>query len=306
MPLTAEQKAFRKSGLGGSDAAELLHGSWLKLFDQKIGGAEAEETLPMYMGSIFEAPMRLVYRRETGAILRGPMMVRHPKHPIAIGNLDDQARRDNTERVVEIKMANWRMLDAWGDGEDEVPERYGTQAQWYMGITGLDLCDVAVLLGGAEFRVYTLKADPELFGMLVELAERFWTDHILTGVAPEPDGSEAAAEILKRWYPKDAGPVLAANEEAERWAEALRIARADADEAEARKTEAENHLRRIIGDAPGIKGDGWKISNKLTKGRPVVDWNAVCFEAGVEPSLVEKYTKRIPYRCFRPTFPKEK
>ena len=47
-------------------------------------------------------------------------------------------------------------------GTDEIPDYYMTQVQHYLAVTGVKTADVAVLIGGNDFRIYTIEADEEL------------------------------------------------------------------------------------------------------------------------------------------------
>lgn len=55
-----------------------------------------------------------------------------------------------------------------------------------MGITGVHQCDLALLLGGNKYRQYTIKFDPELFAMMIDVAKDFWENNVLAGVEPTP------------------------------------------------------------------------------------------------------------------------
>jgi predicted phage-related endonuclease len=160
---------------------------------------------------------------------------------------------------------------------------------------------LAVLLGGDELRIYTLRADLELHSLLLEQSERFHRDHILARVPPPVDGSWSCSEWLRARYPIDRAPVMRADAETERIGRELLAARAAKDTAEAREYAARNALISIMGEAAEVEGDGWRVSYKTTKGRPVIDWDAIAAEAKVPTALIEKHTKRTPFRMFRVT-----
>lgn len=313
MSLTPEQKAFRASGMGGTDVAELALGSPLKVYAKKVDGLEVEDNLAMLIGRSMEPGLRAIYQAQTGALLYGPSMVQHPKHPVAIGSLDDSGQRDGEPRVIEYKTANAFVAGQWGEGADDVPERYLIQCQWYCGITGLDRADLAVLLGGSDFRVYTLNADPELFGMLLEQAERFWKDNVQAKRPPPVDGSDFSREWLDKRFKADrAGVLVPADDQSERWAMLYRFARERREAAENEEAEARNQLCAVIGDAGGMAGSGWRISWKRNKPSNKTDWETLAREAlkrlpaDDQLNLLKSHTAEKPgARVFRPTF-KEK
>jgi predicted phage-related endonuclease len=54
-----------------------------------------------------------------------------------------------------------------------------------MAVTGLVVADVAVLIGGSDFRMYEVPADRELQEMLIEGEAEFWRN-VEQGTPPEP------------------------------------------------------------------------------------------------------------------------
>lgn len=302
--LTDSDKAARKSGMGGTDAADLLEGKAIDVYRRKVEGFEIPDGPALRRGTVLEPAVVTLYGLETGAEVLPGGFVRHPKQDIFLGNLDGRAIRDGSERVLEVKTASRHNLHMWGDGDDEIPPRALLQVNWYAGLTGLALADVAALLGG-ELKVYTIKADPELFGMMAEAAERFWRDHVLPKRPPPPDASEQYGEWLAQRFPEHRAPALAADAQAEQWARRLRAARQTKEEAEAIEQEARNNLMAIMGEAEGLKGDGWRISWKQSKGREITNWNELCAELGVAPDTIARHSTRKPFRIFKPTFAKE-
>lgn len=82
-----------------------------------------------------------------------------------------------------------------------------------MYVTELDRADVAVLIGGNDFRIYTVHRDDKTIGGLVTLASAFWRS-VETRVAPVIDDSDACQRHIERLYPKRPDAVtLEADEE---------------------------------------------------------------------------------------------
>lgn len=311
MSLSPEQKKLRKQGIFGSEIAAVLglspYATPLDVWRSKVEGLEIEETAPMKRGRILEPAIADWYAEDTGAVLSEVGTLVHPTRKLIGATPDRIARFDDHAKVLEIKSANSRMADKWGEaGTDDVPQHYIPQVQLEMGCAGLPLADLAVLIGGDDFRIYHLAFDPELFGMMADAAEKFWVDHVKTGIPPPLDGSDSCADWLKAKYPADRAPILNAPPEAAQWAEQLRNAKVLSAQAEAQEKEARNQLVAMIGDAAGIKGDGWSISYKKGKGRESIDWKAVAAEAGVSAALIQRHTKTTEFRTFRPTFKGDK
>lgn len=177
----------RQTGLGGTDAAPALGVSkWKSALDvylDKRGELPPlEDNAAMYWGRALEPLVRQEYERATGVPVRVPDFLRHPEHGWIVGHLDGQ--RSDDGRVVEIKTA--RSGDGWGEpGSADIPADYVCQVHHYMILTGAQLADVAVLIGGSDFRVYTVPFDAELGGMIVDAERELW-QRIERGEPPEP------------------------------------------------------------------------------------------------------------------------
>lgn len=302
MALTDEEKRL----IGGSDAAAVAglsrYKTPLDVWQRIVEGREQEQTKPMRRGQLLEPVVRQMYVDETGAELLGPRSLRGQKYPFARASLDDVARLHGEERVLECKSANFRMLHQYGEGDDEIPDDYIAQVQWYLALSRLPLADVAVLLAGDELRIYTLRADADLQGALFEEAAKFWRDYVVPKRPPPPDASSSYSEWLARRFPRSSESSVLADQEAVLAAEQLRKARAAKKLAEEAEERAKQLLQAKIGEASTLVGPDFRISWKLTKGKPSTNWQAVCSEAHVPPEVVVRHTKRTPYRCFRPQF----
>jgi len=76
-------------------------------------------------------------------------------------------------RVFEAKTA--RSADGWGEpGSAEIPVEYFAQVQHGLFVTGLEIADVAVLVGGSDFRVYNVPRDVDFQCLLVDAEANFW------------------------------------------------------------------------------------------------------------------------------------
>ena len=127
-------------------------------------------------------------------------MIRHPKFDFALANIDRAVINPSisgnvrlkdgkltTDKLLEVKTASEYMKNVWGDeASDQVPDNYNLQCQWYMGITGVDECDLALLLGGNKYRQYNIKFDAELFEIMIDEAQDFWVNHVLARAEPTP------------------------------------------------------------------------------------------------------------------------
>jgi len=98
------------------------------------------------------------------------------------------------DRIVEIKCA--RVGQGWGEpGTDEIPLHYLAQVHHYLVLAEVPVCDVVVLIGGSDFRIYTVEADPVVAEGLVE-QELAFAQRVMDGTPPEPVN---LADAVRRW-----------------------------------------------------------------------------------------------------------
>ncbi len=208
----------RKKGLGGSDIAALAGLSkWTtpyQLWLDKTGQAEPEpeeEPPHLYWGRRLEDLVADEYRVRTGRkIQRVNAMLVKPDAPYMLANLDRAVVNEEiagnvrwkdgrltTDRILECKTAHAFAKDQWGEpGSDDVPVPYLIQTQWYLGVTGCEVADIAVLIGGSDFRLYEIARDEALISDLEALASDFWHKHVVGGVAPDP---QTVADAVHRF-----------------------------------------------------------------------------------------------------------
>lgn len=153
------------------------------------------------MGSFLEDKIADAYSIFTGnKVRRCNKMLSHPDYPWMLANLDRVVVGKDT--ILECKTAHAFAGDKWGEeGSDELPDQYLLQCMHYMIVTGYKKCDLAVLIGGSDFRLYSIDYDEEIAEMLIEEERKFWQDHVLAGIAPDP----ANLGEVKALYTKDNG-----------------------------------------------------------------------------------------------------
>lgn len=76
-----------------------------------------------------------------------------------------------------------------------------------LAVTGKAWADVAVLIGGQDFRIYRIERDDEKVSALIEREVLFW-QKVMTDTAPDSDGSESSGNALTWMYPRDTGETL--------------------------------------------------------------------------------------------------
>lgn len=194
--LTEQQRAARREGIGGSDAAVILGVSkWKTPYElwcektQKLDPRDDPERLrpvrkELAWGNRLEAVILDAFQEERGiAVTSRDVQIAHPKHSFILGSLDGLAE-DGCP--VEAKSAG--RGDDWGDsGSDEIPDYYFPQVQHYIGLYPEAAgAHVAVLIGGNDLRTYFVPRDHEFIHDLYLLERDFWVNQVQAGVAPEP------------------------------------------------------------------------------------------------------------------------
>jgi predicted phage-related endonuclease len=93
----------------------------------------------------------------------------------------------------------------------QVPLPYLIQCAWYLLLTQVPHCDVAVLFGNAELRVYQIPRDPELEILLLDHAIRFWEDHVLKDIPPPAKCEADYQHVFAQGSPRtiEASPEIA-------------------------------------------------------------------------------------------------
>ena len=85
---------------------------------------------------------------------------------------------------------------------------YLAQCHWYLALTQLDRCDLAVLFGNSEFRIYQIARDLELESALIEKAVHFWQHHVMTDAPPNP---QSLSDYQHLFHTEVAGKTIAAS-----------------------------------------------------------------------------------------------
>jgi len=193
---------------------------------------------------------------------------------------------------LEIKTTGARNAADWGDeGTDQIPEVYLCQCHWYMMLTGMKRWDVAVLIGGQEFRTYIIQHDEALENNLRSQANDFWHNHVEPEIPPPLDGGKGSERYLKAVFPRDLKSNLdpsspAIDLLAEQYDAALQTLR-DAQEISDRLG---NEIRSRIGEGSGIAGANWQATWKKAKDTTAIDWQAIATELLAPQELIAKHS----------------
>lgn len=285
MSLTDEQQKIRAQGVCGSEIGAVaglspysspLQVATAKLHLRKTGKAvNQDDNKHMRRGRLFEPVIAGVWVEETGATdVREPGTLVHPVTPLVIATPDREAKVGGGRLAVEVK-APGRFAKGWGNpGTDDVPRYILAQAHWEMAVLDVDRCDVAAWIDD-DLAIYPVTFNPEFYGLLVETAQRFWTDFILKDTLPPASYQDSGA--INTLYPTHKAPKLqlsALPPEVAQMVDSLRNARAQFDAAEQQHDALVNRLKQVMGTAEGLETPFGKIDWKQSKGSKAVDWQS--------------------------------
>lgn len=181
--------------------------------DLVAGDAELEQDdRDMYSragwGHRLEPAIRQAYCDETGLTVRlvGSLFASSDGRPWARATPDGIACEPqhagpathtivaDLDRLVQIKNVGQFLAQEWADAP---PDYVQLQEQWELYVTGLQRADVAALIGGGEFRIFTIWRDDKMIEDLVSIAEDFW-NRVQRGQSPDVDGSAACRAMIGR------------------------------------------------------------------------------------------------------------
>lgn len=289
---------WRKKGIGGSDVSCLLGiNKWkseIELWLDKVNQTNEPpvENEAMTWGMIMEPVIRNYFTEVTGKkVVEVRAILQHPEYPFMLADVDGITVDDaGNPAVLEIKTASEYKRGEW---EVDVPVYYQTQIQHYLCVTGIRKAYCAVLIGGNSFKIYEVDADDEIQSMLIEVEKNFW-NKVQNMIRPEMDGSDAAKNLLDSLYHGGVAEQIVMPEEAIQYVDAYIEACAEEDNAKAKKQEASNHIKEIMGDYEKATCLGHSISWKPVSTERL-DTKALKEK---EPEIYAKYVKSSVSRRF--------
>lgn len=263
---------YRTRGIGGSDVSIIAginpfksaHHLWL----EKTGQIEPEQTDSEYahFGTLLEPIVRKEFTERTGIKVRQKhMLLQSEEYPFMFADLDGVINENGELAIFEAKTASAYKQEVWENG---VPAPYILQVQHYMAVTGAKKTYIAALVGGNHFYHHVIERDKEMINKIIAMEKFFWETHVLGGVEPVPDGSEATTNYFNSKFSKSNGKTIELPEEAlsicmeyERLSDELK-------KLEEAKSATMNQLKSYLKEAEiGTVGDRkvtWKMVNKNT------------------------------------------
>lgn len=302
----------RQSGIGGSEIAAIVglnqYKTPMQIWESKVNPVQDEETSqPAYWGTVLEDVVAKEYALRTGnKVQRLTKQMRHPDFQFAIANIDRAVINPTisgnvrwkdgkltTDRILECKTANGFAAKQWGEaGSDQVPDSYLIQCQWYLGITGASVCDLAVLIGGQDFRIYTINRDDDLINDLLQQGAAFW-ELVKNNIAPDPINYP---EAVKKWAISDSSLSVQADDLLINDLDKIQSIKASIKELETQEDEIKARVVYALKEAETLIYQGVKVATCKTQTRTIFD--AKVFEKD-HPELYAQYKKTSSTRVLR-------
>ena len=289
-----EWLAWRRGGIGASDAAALVglsrYGSPWSLWAEKVGlTVDRPQSQRQRIGQILEPAIAQLFHETTGLhVAHAQSRCQHPDLPWARCTVDgfvfDTAAAatapapllDDVLGVHEIK------TDA-RYGWDDVPVDIRAQCIWQMAVTQTEHCWISALYGGFGFGVWELRWDADAradWELMRAAGERLWHEHVVTGVPPDVDGSDATYRALLQVYPDaEPGQRVSIDHLRDEIAERAQLTE-QAKQIDKRLDELRNVLIESIGDAELGTVDGEPVLSARWSERHSVDVAAVRADHG--------------------------
>ena len=266
----SEWLKYRTKGIGGSDVSIIaginpfksVHQLWL----EKTGQIEPEEQGSEYthFGTLLEPIVRKEFTERTGIKVRQKhMLLQSEEYPFMFADLDGVINEDGEMCIFEAKTASAYKQETWEEG---VPAPYILQVQHYMAVTGAKKTYIAALVGGNHFFWHEIPRDEEMIGKIIAMEKYFWETHVVGGVEPIPDGSEATTNYFNSKFSSSNGKTVELPQEALSVCDEFDRISAEIKKLETEKNAAANQLKSYLKEAEtGIVGERkitWKEISK--------------------------------------------
>jgi len=264
-----EWLAYRRGGLGGSDAAASIGvdpwKSRLQLWAEKCGMTDdSVDNEAVQWGKRLEPLVATAYSEATGRELTdmGLHTYVHKDLPFRRASIDRIQKVNGGHGVLEIKTTGaYREKDL----AEELPINWEVQVQHELSVLGYDHATLAILLNGNKLFWKDVEANPAFIKAMIAKQEAFWKA-VQDREQVEADSSDSARETLAKLFPADTGETVALDKEILEWDQSRQSALEIIKTAKMEVQEADNKLKAAIGSATtGILPDGTKYTYKLTK-----------------------------------------
>lgn len=206
----------RRAGIGSSDIPAVMTLSGfrtpLHVYYDKRGDIPHDDgniSDAARYGILFEEPLARDWAARNRTVVEPVGIIANVDDPWQLCSLDrlcTECPLDRTQQslcAVEVKTRNAFVAQLWRLGP---PDDVLAQVLWQILVTGLDHIHVVCLIGGQDYRQYTVRRDQhlKLVAYINAEAGRLWHEHILPGRPPASSGEEppdALIELYQKLHP---------------------------------------------------------------------------------------------------------
>lgn len=286
----------RKKGIGGSDSAAVLGLSkWKSPYqvwcDKKdYSPLENSDNASLFWGRTLEPVIRQHYSDITGYSVAETEIYFMPGYDYIFATVDGLIVED-PDRILEIKTA--RSAEEWGEpGTDQIPVEYLCQCQHYMMTYNRHITDVAVLIGGSDFRIYHVEASEDVQKHLLREYAAFWK-LVKNDTPPEP----RSFDDVTRRFKGSAETVIEATPYIQILAQQMKAAKEQTDSLANLCEELKTKIAAFMGENEVLTSAEQILATwRYGKQRQFFDKNRFRVE---HPRLFKKYNKQTaPTRTF--------
>ena len=292
----------RNTGIGGSDAAVIVGmNKWkspLTLWLEKTGQKEPDDLSDnerVYWGVKNEANIADWFTEKTGKKVIRKGLMRSKDYPWMLATVDRMVVGE--EAGLEIKTAGVDQAKKWL--EDEIPDMYYLQCQWYMAVTGLAKWYIAVLIGGNEAKFKVVERNEDQIKELIKAGQDFW-EKVQKKIMPAVDGSKDCGSSLGLIYGQSNGEAINLPLQAAEIIKKYDEIKASIADLEKIKITQENLLKEILGENEigtlQLEDSVRKVTWKTQKGKKTTDYDKL------KKDFINAYTACVkvgkPFRKF--------
>ena len=203
----ADWLCTRRQGITGTDAGAITgmnpYVSAFQVYQDKLStDIQEADNEAMRQGRDLEEYVASRFMEATGfKVRRANAIFQNEEHPVMLADFDRLIV--GQKAGLECKTVSPYSADKWKNGA--IPLHYQMQVQHYLAVSGFDCWYLAAVILGKEFIIRKIDRDEELIQYLITIEERFWKEHVLAHVMPEPDGSNSCSEAIAHLYFKSNG-----------------------------------------------------------------------------------------------------
>ena len=286
---------IRRTGLTGTDIGAITgmnpYSSAFQVYHDKLSEEiEDFDNEAMRQGRDLEEYVAKRFTEETGLkVRRANAVYQNEDYPFMLADFDRLIVGE--EAGLECKTVSAYSADRWSNGK--IPLHYQMQVQHYLAVSGYKVWYVAALIMGREFVIRKIERDEELIRNLIIIEKRFWEDHVLAGVAPDPDGSRAYSEMLLQLYHGDEKKeirLFGMKEQLSRRAEIEQLVK----KLETEKEQIDQNIKLQMQDASYAVAEDYRIS-WVQANQNRIDAKRLKEE---QPEIYNQYIKEVTSRRF--------